>query len=190
MTCCEDRRMKKTLILLAAAALLVLASCGDEDDDSSGGTSAAAQEEAAMKKEEAAMKKEEAAMKKEEAAMKKEGSTTVTTVDSEFGEVLVDTNEQAIYIFENDSAGQTNCTGECAAAWPPVFTSGKPQASGGVDGSMLGTIERPDGGLQVTYDGKPLYYYAHEGPGEIRCHNVDLNGGFWWVIGPDGERRP
>jgi predicted lipoprotein with Yx(FWY)xxD motif len=189
--------MKKILLLLlATGALLALASCGGDDDDSAGAPPAAREEAemneaAAMKKEEAAaMKREEAAMKKEEAAMKKEGGTTVTTVDSEFGEVLVDTNEQAIYIFENDSPGRTNCTGECAAAWPPVFTSGKPQGSGGVDGSLLGTIERPDGGLQVTYDGKPLYYYAHEGPGEILCHNVDLNGGFWWVIGPDGERRP
>jgi|SRR5688572_1386429 len=176
--------MKKSLIpILALAALLTFASCGDDDDDSSGDAPAAA-------KGEAAPKPEEAATKQQEPAPKKERGTTVTTVDSEFGEVLVDTNEQAIYIFENDSAGKTHCTGECAAAWPPVFTSGKPQASGGVDGSLLGTIERPDGGRQVTYDGKPLYYYAHEGPGEILCHNVDLNGGFWWVIGPDGERRP
>jgi hypothetical protein len=42
----------------------------------------------------------------------------------------------------------------------------------------------------VTYAGKPLYFYDHEGPGEVRCHNVDLNGGLWWVVGPDGKRRP
>ena len=35
----------------------------------------------------------------------------------------------------------------------------------------------------MTYAGKPLYFYAHEGPGEVRCHNVDLNGGLWWVVG-------
>ena len=35
---------------------------------------------------------------------------------------------------------------------------------------------------------KPLYYYAHEGPGEVECHNVNLNGGFWWAVGADGER--
>ena len=39
----------------------------------------------------------------------------------------------------------------------------------------------------MTYGGRPLYYYAHEAPGEVRCHNVDLNGGFWWVVGRDGE---
>ena len=49
---------------------------------------------------------------------------------------------------------------------------------------------RRDGRKQVTYAGKPLYFYAHEEPGEVRCHNVDLNGGLWWVVGPDGKRRP
>jgi hypothetical protein len=24
--------------------------------------------------------------------------------------------------------------------------------------------------------------------GALRCHNVNLNGGFWWVVGADGRR--
>jgi predicted lipoprotein with Yx(FWY)xxD motif len=189
--------MKKIAILLLVIGLLTLAAgCGDDDDD--GGTAAsppsAAKEEAAMKKEKEAKQKEETAMKKEEAAMKEEeaaaGATKIALADSEFGEILYDSNDQAIYIFENDTEGQSNCYGECAAAWPPVFTSAKPQAGAGVDASLLGTTKRRDGRLQVTYDGQPLYFYAHEGRGEVRCHNVNLNGGFWWVIGPDGERRP
>jgi predicted lipoprotein with Yx(FWY)xxD motif len=51
-------------------------------------------------------------------------------------------------------------------------------------------VKREDGRLQVTYDDQPLYFYANEAPGEVRCHNVDLNGGLWWVVGPDGTRRP
>ena len=42
----------------------------------------------------------------------------------------------------------------------------------------------------MTYAGQPLYFYDHEGPGEVRCHNVNLNGGLWWVVGPSGKRRP
>ncbi|HZL04366.1 MAG TPA: hypothetical protein VFE45_02915 [Coriobacteriia bacterium] len=42
----------------------------------------------------------------------------------------------------------------------------------------------------MTYAGRPLYYYAHEGPGRVLCHNVHLNGGLWWVVGPNGKRRP
>ena len=123
-------------------------------------------------------------------AARTQGSTKGTTVvlgDSEFGEMLYDADDQAIYVFERDTSEKSVCYGECAAAWPPVVSTGEPVAGKGVDASLLGTTERRDGTLQVTYGGKPLYYYAHEGPGEVRCHNVDLNGGFWWVVGADGE---
>jgi predicted lipoprotein with Yx(FWY)xxD motif len=56
--------------------------------------------------------------------------------------------------------------------------------------SQLGTVKRRDGKLQVTYADKPLYFYANEGPGEVRCHNIHLNGGLWWAVGPNGKRRP
>jgi predicted lipoprotein with Yx(FWY)xxD motif len=115
--------------------------------------------------------------------------TRVTLGDSQFGDMLFDANRQAIYIFENDRRNKTVCYGECAAAWPPVVTKGEPVAGKGVDERLLGTVERRDGTRQVTYAGQPLYFYAHEQPGEVLCHNVDLNGGFWWVIGPDGRRR-
>ena len=118
-----------------------------------------------------------------------ESGTTVVVGKSEFGTMLFDSKKQAIYVFENDRENRSNCYDECAVAWPPVLTKGEPEAGGGVDESLLGTIRRRDGSRQVTYAGKPLYFYAHEGPGEVRCHNVDLNGGLWWVIAPSGERR-
>jgi predicted lipoprotein with Yx(FWY)xxD motif len=49
------------------------------------------------------------------------------------------------------------CTALCAQYWPPVLTSGRPQAGAGVDQHALGTVLRPDGSQQVTYKGKPLY---------------------------------
>jgi predicted lipoprotein with Yx(FWY)xxD motif len=104
--------------------------------------------------------------------------------------MLFDKNKQAIYIFELDSRNKTVCYGECAAAWPPVFTKGEPQAAKGVDASLLGTIKRRDGRTQVTYAGMPLYFYAHEDPGVVLCHNVNLNGGLWWAVGADGKPRP
>jgi predicted lipoprotein with Yx(FWY)xxD motif len=104
--------------------------------------------------------------------------------------MLFSSKRQAIYIFENDRNGKTVCYDDCAEAWPPVFTEGEPVAGKGVEASLLGTVRRKGGKLQVTYADQPLYYYAHEGPGEVRCHNVNLNGGLWWVIGPDGKRRP
>ena len=71
-----------------------------------------------------------------------------------------------------------------------MLTKGKPRAGNGVRAKRLGTIRRRGGRRQVTYRGKPLYYYAHEGRGEVLCHNVNANGGYWWVIGRNGKRKP
>ena len=116
--------------------------------------------------------------------------TTITLRTSQYGPMLFNARRQAIYIFQRDRRNTTVCYGECAKAWPPVYTRGRPRAARGVRGSLLGTITRRDGRRQVTYAGKPLYYYAHEGPGQVLCHNVNLNGGLWWAVGRDGKRRP
>jgi predicted lipoprotein with Yx(FWY)xxD motif len=116
--------------------------------------------------------------------------TKVRVAGSEFGRMLFNSDRQAIYIFERDSKGRSACYGECAKAWPPVLTDGKPVAGKGVRARLLGTVKRRGGQRQVTYAGKPLYYYAHEAPGEVLCHNANANGGLWWVVGPNGKRRP
>ncbi len=114
--------------------------------------------------------------------------TVITTGDSEYGEMLFGGNGQAIYIWEVEKSSQPGCYGDCAEAWPPVLTDGAPSSSGNVNGDLLGTTQRSDGSTQVTYKNHPLYYYANEGPGEVKCHNVNLNGGLWWVIQPSGDR--
>jgi predicted lipoprotein with Yx(FWY)xxD motif len=114
--------------------------------------------------------------------------TRIVVGHSQFGRMLFDSKRQAIYIFQRDRKNKSSCYGDCAAAWPPVYTKGRPRAAKGVQSSLLGTIKRRGGRRQITYAGKPLYYYAHEGPGEVECHNVNLNGGFWWAVGPDGKR--
>ena len=167
----------RTLALLFLIGVAVAGCGGDDDPPATGGSV------------EATMEKDDAAVKQEDADMEPDTGTTITLGDSEFGSMLFDSRQQAIYVFENDRNGETVCYDDCAEAWPPVLTSGKPRAGKGVDASLLGTVKRRDGELQVTYAGKPLYFYAHERPGEVKCHNVDLNGGFWWVVGPDGERR-
>jgi predicted lipoprotein with Yx(FWY)xxD motif len=107
---------------------------------------------------------------------------------SSYGRVLYDANGQVVYAFELDRRNRSNCTSaECVKAWPPVLTREKPTAGAGVEARLLGTIRRRDGRLQVTYNGRPLYFYEHETPGEIRCHNVDLHGGLWWVVTQRGS---
>ena len=114
----------------------------------------------------------------------------VTTRDSDFGSVLFDASGQAIYIWEVEASEKPECYGDCAHAWPPVVTDGPPVAQGEVNASLLGTTTRTDGATQVTYAGHPLYYYAHEGKNEVKCHNVSTHGGLWWVVTPAGSRAP
>ncbi len=116
--------------------------------------------------------------------------TTITTGASDFGTILFDGNHQAIYLFDKETSGTADCYGECAAAWPPVLTTGSASPAGQVDSSLLGTTTRTDGTTQVTYGGHPLYYYAHEGPGEVTCHNANEFGGLWLVVTPAGSAAP
>jgi predicted lipoprotein with Yx(FWY)xxD motif len=116
--------------------------------------------------------------------------TVITTGDSAFGEMLFDDGEQAIYMFDVERTATPECYDDCVEAWPPVLTDGAPQAGGNLDPALLSTTERSDGTVQVTYNGHPLYYYAHEEPGEVKCHNVNLNGGLWYVVQPDGNPAP
>jgi len=101
--------------------------------------------------------------------------------------MLYDASGQAIYLFDAESSTRPECYGECADAWPPVLTTGKPRATGSVQSDLVGTTRRKDGRTQVTYAGHPLYFYAHEGKYQVLCHNIEEYGGTWLVVQPDGE---
>ena len=66
--------------------------------------------------------------------------TRITVSNSEFGPMVWGPKRQAIYVFQRDAFKRSRCTGECAEAWPPVYTSGKPVAGKGARRSLLGTI--------------------------------------------------
>ncbi len=116
--------------------------------------------------------------------------TKITARGSDFGTMLFGPHRQAVYVFDRDRKGTSRCYGGCSKAWPPVYAKGKPVAGKGVRRSLLGTTRRKNGRRQVTYAGRPLYYYVNEGPGEVLCHDVFLNGGLWWAIGVNGKPRP
>ena len=111
----------------------------------------------------------------------------ITTSGSDFGAILVNRKKQAIYRFDRENDGRSECYGACARAWPPVLTRGFPKASGRARQKFLGTIRRKGGATQVTYAGSPLYYYVGEGPGEVFCNDVQEFGGTWLVIHPNGK---
>jgi predicted lipoprotein with Yx(FWY)xxD motif len=112
---------------------------------------------------------------------------TVSTHSSRFGRILFDGRGFALYAFTKDPRGRSVCTGACAAAWPPYIVRTAPRAGAGLKGSLLRTTRRADGRLQVTYNGRPLYYYVGDrAPGQILCQNVSEFGGLWLVARPNG----
>jgi predicted lipoprotein with Yx(FWY)xxD motif len=120
----------------------------------------------------------------------REPGTLVTVGESPFGPMLFDDRGQAIYLFEPEADGRPACYGACEDAWPPVLTRGEPVVGDGLRKALIGTVERRGGGTQVTYGGWPLYFYAHEQPGQVLCHDVVLNGGLWLAVGPEGSPLP
>ena len=113
---------------------------------------------------------------------------TLTVRSSRYGRILFDGRGRVLYAFTRERrGGPSRCYGACAAAWPVYFSKRTGvRAGAGVKKSMIGTIRRRDGRRQYTYNGWPLYYYAHEGPGEVKCQNVDEFGGLWLVVRPGG----
>ena len=73
--------------------------------------------------------------------------------------MLYDGKGFVLYAFTHDRKGKSRCNGACAAAWPPYLAK-SPKAGAGAKQSLLGTTRRTDGSVQVTYAGRPLYYYV------------------------------
>ncbi|WP_230532807.1 COG4315 family predicted lipoprotein [Microvirga roseola] len=106
-----------------------------------------------------------------------------------YGQYLADADGRALYLFEKDTKGTSNCYDACAEVWPPMITSGPPQTGPAVDQSLVGTIERKDGRTQVTYDGIPLYYYVKDqGPGSVTGQDVHDRFGGWYLVSPQGKK--
>ncbi len=109
---------------------------------------------------------------------------TLKTVKISGVTVLTNASGLTLYWFAPDTPANSKCTGSCTAYWPPV--AGKPTAGPGVTGE-LGTITRPGGGLQATYDGHPLYTYVGDnGPGQAQGDHLNLNGGLWYEVRVSG----
>jgi predicted lipoprotein with Yx(FWY)xxD motif len=98
---------------------------------------------------------------------------SVGTTITPLGTVLVGTNGRSLYTRAGDSATLSTCTGSCATSWPPLTVPPGQQAVGGpgVNGSF-GAFARPDGSIQATYDGRPLYYWQ----GDAKAGDVTGNG--------------
>jgi predicted lipoprotein with Yx(FWY)xxD motif len=121
--------------------------------------------------------------------------TTIGTADHpEHGEYLTDSGGMALYLFEEDRRGgdrgravESDCLDECLTRWPPVAANPPLKAEGSADAALLGSFTRPDGKVQATYNGWPLYTFAEDFvPGDINGHDFEEFGGEWYLVTPEG----
>jgi predicted lipoprotein with Yx(FWY)xxD motif len=173
--------VRRSLIVIASASLLLMAACSNDDTPSagSGATGAGSPTESATSS--------PASESESPASGGGGGETEVEAEDSSLGTILVDSKGNTLYVFLNDTGDTSTCTGDCAASWPALVAKGEVKAGGGgdVDASLLGTTQRDDGSMQVTYNGHPLYHFAgDQAPGDTNGQGV---GGIWFVVSPAGE---
>jgi predicted lipoprotein with Yx(FWY)xxD motif len=112
---------------------------------------------------------------------------TLGTASTDVGTFLVGADGLTTYYFAADTTpGVSVCEGDCLVAWPPVTVPpGNTVAAGeGVSG-VLGLITGTDGSTQVTYDGRPLYYWQGDTEaGQTTGHGVN---DIWWVADVSGS---
>lgn len=105
--------------------------------------------------------------------------------DQRYGAILTDSEGYSLYLYTVDEENVSNCTGACTRNWPPVLVDEMPTAAEGLNAELLGTIEREDGTVQLTYNGWPLYRSNRDSePGQILGQRL---GGVFFLVSPSGQ---
>jgi predicted lipoprotein with Yx(FWY)xxD motif len=179
-------RTLPAIVVLALGALLVVSGCGGGSSSSSSAEGGAYGGEATGDKTTAG----DGEASGGKAASTGGGSGTVAVAMSpELGKkIIVDEKGLTLYDFHKDKGTTSACYGPCAQGWPPMTTEGEPQAGNGASAGKLGTTERKDGTLQVTYAGHPLYTFVEDKkPGEANGNDISAFGGEWYALQGNGE---
>jgi len=153
----------RLVVAFAGIATLMIAACGSSDQSTTGGSTSPSPSPATN------------------------GTTIAVASNAKLGQILVDGAGKTLYLFVADSGSLSTCYTSCAQLWPPVLTSGPPQAGTGATASLLGTTTRTDGKTEVTYGGHPLYYFVSDKQaGDATGQDVDSFGALWWVVSASG----
>lgn len=81
--------------------------------------------------------------------------------DKVLGNYLVNKSGRTLYTFKNDGPNESKCVAECIKNWPPLLIEADAGLGLGLTG-VLGSIERSDGQVQLTYNAQPLYLYSQD----------------------------
>ncbi len=174
-------RTLPAIAILALGALLAVAGCGSGSSSSEGEGEGGAYGSGG-----------ETSSTAKTASSNSEPSGSAAAValgnSPELGKIIVDSEGFTLYDFHKDKGAESACYGPCAKGWPPLTTSGAPQAMKGAEAAKLGTTERSDGAMQVTYAGHPLYTFVEDTkPGDTKGNDTSAFGAQWYALSPSGE---
>ncbi len=114
---------------------------------------------------------------------------TLTVQRSPAGRILATGTGATLYDFGPDTRNRSTCLNDgCVYQWPPLIVHGPILVGPGVNRALVGTLHRPGGSTQLSYNGHPLYTYVLDArPGMITGQAIDQDGGPWYVLNPAGN---
>jgi predicted lipoprotein with Yx(FWY)xxD motif len=155
----------------AVAALVTAIACsGDDDDDEAASPTQAPQATATG-----------AASTEPTAAGDDDAALSVGVEEGDLGPYLAGPEGKALYVFTRDEPGVVNCTADCLATWPPLLLEDGQTVESDAPGAF-DSVEM-ESGVQVTYNGAPLYYFAADAA--AGDNNGHLVGDVWFLARPD-----
>jgi predicted lipoprotein with Yx(FWY)xxD motif len=110
---------------------------------------------------------------------------TLTVAHTPAGDAVAGEDGKTLYVFLKDSAGKSACNAGCVDTWHPfTLDEGEQAVAGSGVSGTIGSITRDDGKKQVTYDDRPLYYYAPDTKAGVA--GGQGIGGVWFIANPSG----
>jgi predicted lipoprotein with Yx(FWY)xxD motif len=116
-------------------------------------------------------------------------SLTVATKPG-VGVYVADAAGRAVYVLDDGTGAKVACTGTCATQFVPVTGSATAAAGAtGLKADLIGVTTLPDGTIQVTYAGKPLYYAnADQNKGAVSEQGMKMGKTTSYLVNPAGKK--
>jgi predicted lipoprotein with Yx(FWY)xxD motif len=106
------------------------------------------------------------------------------------GVYLTDASGRAVYVMDDGTGAKVACTGTCLTEFKPVAGTATAAADAtGLKAELIGVTTLPDGTVQVTYAGKPLYYAnADAGSGTVSEQGMKMGKTTSYLVSPSGDK--
>jgi len=116
-------------------------------------------------------------------------AVVVKTASNSLGTILIDSQGMTLYHLSGEQNGKFICTSSaCLGVWHPLIAPSSSAPSGEV--GSLGTVKRPEGTMQVTYNGTPLYTFTgDQQSGETKGQGIK-DVGTWSVVTTSSSSTP